>query len=113
MITDKQNQKTIREACAKGKDAIELKDGGERGSGRLAIIVKPRRTGRVTAEWYAVFYRRGKRAKVKLGSYPARTVAEARLAFLTGYAPAISAGQDPTAAKRREATAGTVGAPRR
>jgi hypothetical protein len=43
MITDKQIQKTIREACANGKDAIELKDGGERGSGRLAIIVKPRR----------------------------------------------------------------------
>jgi hypothetical protein len=45
MITDKQNQKTIREACAKGKDAIELKDGGERGSGRLAIPRRSRTEG--------------------------------------------------------------------
>ena len=82
MITDKQIQKTIREACANGKDAIELKDGGERGSGRLAIIVKPRRPGRMTAEWYAVLYRRGKRTKAKLGSYPAMTVAEAAVRAL-------------------------------
>jgi len=45
MITDKQNQKTIREACAKGQDAIELKDGGERGSGRLAIPRRSRSEG--------------------------------------------------------------------
>jgi len=45
MITDKQIQKTIREACANGKDAIELKDGGERGSGRLAILGEVGATG--------------------------------------------------------------------
>ncbi len=45
MITDKQIQKTIREACANGKDAIELKDGGERGSGRLAIPRRSRSDG--------------------------------------------------------------------
>ena len=37
------------------------------------------------------------------------TVAEARRIFLTEYAPAISVGQDPAVARRREASAGTVG----
>jgi integrase len=108
MITEKQIQKAVREAPTSGKGAIELRDDGERGTGRLAIIVKPR-AGRVAAEWYAVFYCREKRVKAKLGSYPAMTVAEARRLFLTDYAPAIQAGQDPTAAKRREASSGTVG----
>ena len=108
MITDKQIQKTIREASASGKLSIELKDPGERGSGRLAIVVKPR-AGRVTAEWYAVYYLGGKRVKAKIGSYPVMTVAQVRLLFLTEYAPAISGGQDPTAAKRRQASTGTVG----
>src|SRR5882672_268731 len=107
MITDKQIQKAIREAPAGGKER-ELRDDGERGAGRLVLVIKPR-TGRVTAEFYAVYYRGGRRAKAKLGSYPAMTVAEARRQFLTEYAPAISAGQDPTAARRREAAAGTVG----
>ncbi len=109
MITEKQIQKALRNAPASGKGAIELRDYGERGAGRLVIIVKPR-TGRVTAEWYAVFFRRGMRAKAKLGSYPAMTVAEARLAFLTYYAPAIRAGDVPAVvSKRRESSAGTVG----
>jgi len=109
MITEKQIQKALRNAPASGKGAIELRDHGERGAGRLVIIVKPR-TGRVTAEWYAVFFRRGMRAKAKLGSYPAMTVAEARLAFLTYYAPAIRAGDVPAVvSKRRESSAGTVG----
>jgi integrase len=109
MITEKQIRKALRNAPASGKGAIELRDHGERGAGRLVIIVKPR-TGRVTAEWYAVFFRRGMRAKAKLGSYPAMTVAEARLAFLTYYAPAIRAGDVPAVvSKRRESSAGTVG----
>ena len=48
MITEKQVQKALRDAPASGKGAIELRDHGERGAGRLVIIVKPR-TGRVTA----------------------------------------------------------------
>jgi hypothetical protein len=107
MITDKQIQKVIREAPAVGKDR-ELRDDGARGAGRLVLVIKPK-AGRVAAEWYAVFHSLGKRAKAKLGSYPAMTVADARRAFFKDYAPAILAGQDPTAARRRKASAGTVG----
>jgi integrase len=107
MITEKQIQKAIREAAAGGKAGKELRDDGERGTGRLVLWIKPR-GARVTAEWYAVFYRGGKRAKAKLGSYPAMSVAEARRVFLTDYAPVISGGSDPKAAKRRQTSAGTV-----
>ena len=49
MITDKQIQKALREAPASGQKVIELRDDGERGSGRLVMMVKPRKA-RVTAE---------------------------------------------------------------
>jgi integrase len=107
MITEKRIQKVIREAPASGKHSLELRDHGERGAGRLTLVVRPM-TGRVSAEWYAYFYRHGKRVKAKLGSYPAIPLAEARRTFLNEYAPAISSGQDPTEAKRRDASAGTV-----
>jgi integrase len=110
MITEKQIQKAVRQASAGGgKDSIVLRDDGERGSGRLVIVLTPRLGGRVSAEWYAFFHRQGKRVKAKLGSYPALPLAEGRRKFLNEYAPAISSGQDPTAARRREASAGTVG----
>src|SRR5258706_13542212 len=99
MITEKQTQKIIREAPASGKKAIELRDDGERGAGRLTLVIKPR-AGRVTAEFYAVYYLRGKRAKTKLGSDPTRSIAQARRKFPKDYAPAASAGQDPTAPRR-------------
>src|SRR5271169_2871768 len=107
MITDKQIQKALRDAAAR-KKSIELKDPGERGAGRLAIVIRPMAT-RVAAEWYAVFYRDGRRSTAKLGSYPTMAVAEARRVFLTEYAPAISVGESPAVAKRRQASAGTVG----
>jgi integrase len=107
MITDKKIQQVVRNAPASGKNVIELRDDGERGTGRLVLVIKPR-AGRVTVEWYAVFFRRGKRAKAKIGSYPTMTVAEGRRIFLNEYAPAISAGLDPTAAKRQQVSAGTV-----
>jgi hypothetical protein len=108
MITDKHIQKVIREAPASGKNSIELKDPGERGAGRLALVVRPM-ANRVSSDWYVYFYREGKRTKAKLGSYPNMSVAEARRRFLIEYSPAISAGDDPTAHKDREPSAGTVG----
>jgi integrase len=108
MITEKQVQKIIKEATASGKKSIELKDHGERGAGRLALVIRPR-AGTESVAWYAVYYLRGKRTKTKLGSYPTMSIAEARRRFHTECAPALSAGQDPAAAKRREASAGTVG----
>src|SRR5271154_6911324 len=99
MITDKQIQKALRDATA-NKKSIELKDPGERGAGRLAIVIRPMAT-RVAAEWYAVFYRDGMRTAAKLGSYPTVAVAEARREFLTEYAPAISAGKAPAIWRRK------------
>jgi len=112
MITDKQVQKAIREAPASGHASIELKDSGERGAGRLAILIRPL-AGRVATEWYAVYYRAGKRVMAKLGSYPTMTVVAARAKFLVEYAPAISAGAEPTNAgvrrrHRRVTPEGTV-----
>ncbi len=69
MITDKQIQKAIRQAPGRGK-AIELRDPGPRGSGRLTMAVRPFPGGRVASEWYVVYYRGGRRCMAKLGSYP-------------------------------------------
>jgi integrase len=108
MITDKQVQKAIREAPASGRASIELKDSGERGAGRLAVIVRPL-AGRVAAEWYAVYYRAGKRVMAKLGSYPTMPLIEARAKFLVEYAPVIASGAEPaSAATRRRTSGGTV-----
>jgi integrase len=66
---------------------------------------------RVAVEWYAVFYRGGKRATAKLGSYPTMPVADARATFQTDYAPAISAGAAPESAamRRRHRSSSTDG----
>jgi len=106
MINDKQIQKAIREAPASGKRAIELRDPGPRGTGRLTLVVRAFE-GRVSADWYAVYYRNGKRAMSKLGSYPAMPIIEARAKFQSEYAPAIAAGALPAAvALRRQQMAG-------
>jgi integrase len=108
VITDRQVKKVIAEAPASGKKSIELKEASERGSGRLAMIVRPG-AGGVTAEWYAVYYVAGARKMAKLGSYPLLGVAEARRTFAADWAPKIVAGEDPSAARRQAAAAGTFG----
>jgi hypothetical protein len=57
-----------------GNRSFELRDHGERGAGRLTLVIR-RIAGRVSAEWYALFYRRWKCLKAELGSYPTMTVA--------------------------------------
>ena len=108
MITDRQVQKVIREASASGKKSIELKDPGERGAGRLTIIIRPR-AGRVSAEWFAIYYVAGSRKMAKLGSYPAMGVAEARRTFAADWAPKIAAGENPAMERRQAAAVGTLG----
>jgi hypothetical protein len=44
-----------------------LRDHGEHGAGRLTLVLRPI-AGRASAEWYALFYRRWKHVKAKLGS---------------------------------------------
>jgi len=108
MITDKQIQKAIRQAPDMGKK-IELRDPGPRGSGRLTMAVRPFPGGRVASEWYAVYYRGGRRCMAKLGSYPEMTIVAARAIFASDYVTAIAAGLQPeTMARRRAQTNGTV-----
>src|ERR1035437_4446198 len=65
-----------------------LTDGGGRGTGRLALILKPMPT-RVTAEWMAQQSRDGKRTKSKIGAYPTMSLAEAREIFKRDFAEVI------------------------
>lgn len=84
----------IRQALkrvAKFRQQISLTDGDGRGTGRLALILKPMPT-RVTAEWMAQQWRDGKRTKSKIGSYPAMSLAEAREIFKRDFAEVIQKG---------------------
>jgi integrase len=72
----------------KSRKQISLTDGEGRGTGRLALILKPMPT-RVTAEWMAQQWRDGKRTKSKIGSYPTMLLAEAREIFKRDFAEVI------------------------
>src|SRR5258708_5033181 len=92
MITEPAIRSAIKNAPLGGKKAMELRDEGEGGGGRLAIIIGQLSRG-VTAEWYAVAWRDGRRKMTKLGTYPAVPLADARKRFREDFAPAISAGE--------------------
>ncbi|MEZ5831985.1 MAG: hypothetical protein R3D05_12475 [Dongiaceae bacterium] len=93
MITDSQIKAAIK--CAgTNKSRIELRDNGDRGGGRLTLVVRNFRT-KVTCEWYALYYRDGKRRLTKLGVYPMLSLIEARKQFRNEYAPTILAGAQP------------------
>ncbi len=93
MITDSEIQKAIRSAEPGGR-AITLRDPGERGAGRLTLVV--RRGGeRVAAEWYANWHRDGVRRTTQIGRYPALTLRDARALYREKYLPAILSGHNP------------------
>lgn len=100
----------VKRAQAQGK-TVTLKDPGPRGGGRLALQVRPGAEA-PTAEWYAVYYRQERRQQLKLGTYPALSLAAARESFRRDYEPIIAAGLDPRAARQEAALqrrmAGTV-----
>jgi integrase len=103
VITDSQIRAAIRNAPVSAKRSIELTEESERGAGRLKMIVRPLKNT-VSAEWYAVYYRGGRRSLAKLGSYPTMSVSGARKQFRENCAPAISAGRRPPAGLRHRAT---------
>jgi integrase len=98
---------TVRNASASGKALVELKDGGGKGEGRLALFVRVA-SGRMTTEWYAVWWRDGKRKLIKIGAYPTTGLSDARKSFREDYAPDISAGRNPTGPRTRKMRAGVT-----
>jgi integrase len=93
MITDSRIKAAIKRVKA-SKSRLELRDNGDRGGGRLTLVVRNFRK-QITCEWYALYYRDGKRRFTKLGVYPALSLAEARKQFRDEYAPTILAGAQP------------------
>jgi integrase len=107
MISEASIRAAMRAAPRSGKTAIELKDDGARGEGRLAMIVRVG-TERVSTEWYAVWYVGGRRRMAKMGSYPTLSTADARKSFRENYAPAISKGEEPARPRKRREAGKTV-----
>jgi hypothetical protein len=105
MITDASIKSAIARATAGAK--VELRDAGDRGAGRLVLLIRMGEAKAIT-EWYAVWYRAGKRSMAKIGSYPAMPLADARKRFREDYAPIISAGDIPVANRARAKARGTT-----
>src|ERR1700674_1948173 len=112
MITESQIKAAVRAAVA-GKPRTELHDRGARGAERLLLIIRGKGTGGApSAEFFAAWYRSGKRVLSQLGSHPPISLADARKRFREEFAPTISAGDMPTSAaarRRHMPNAGTVG----
>lgn len=89
---------------------MTLKDPGERGGGRLSLVVRPTKKA-PSAEFYVTWQREGVRRSTKIGVYPAMSLAEARAAFRENYQPAVIEGRDPLGPRawRRKGVAPTFG----
>jgi hypothetical protein len=72
--------------------AGNLADGEGRGTGRLVLVLKSM-PKRVTADWMAQQWRKGKRTKKKLGAYPSMALAQAREVFKRDFAEVIEKGR--------------------
>jgi integrase len=108
MITESQIKAALRNARTGGKKSTQLTDDGERGAGRLALLVRPFRD-RATAEWYAIYYRAGKRVTTKISTYPTLSLGEARKEFREKFAPTISTGGQPVGSHARNRASATEG----
>lgn len=97
MLTEVSIKAKIRHAPNSGRKQIVMKDAGPRGAGRLALVIRPM-SERVSAEWYAVYFRGGRRETAKIGTYPEIPLAAARQKFRDEYMPAIVAGGNVKAA---------------
>ena len=95
-ITDGAIRAALKRAAKLSKQ-ISLTDGEGRGTGRLALIVKPMPRG-ATADWMVQQWRSGKRIKAKIGSYPAMGLADAREIFQRDFVGVILKGSTIKAA---------------
>jgi integrase len=110
MITEAAIRAMLKSAPTSGKKSIEMRGthGDQKGAGRLVLVARVR-PERVIAEWYAHWFRDGKKGTTKLGTYPALSLADAREKFRKDYAPAIASGANPTGPRaRRDKTGITV-----
>lgn len=104
------NPRTIETAMRSASRELLLIDNtGERGSGRLALRVRPGADESVRGEWLAIWWRDGRRQTGKLGRYPALSLRAARDAFAEEWRPDIEAGRDPRRARLVAAASGSVG----
>jgi hypothetical protein len=88
VITEAQIKAAVRAAVA-GKPRTALHDRGARGAGRLILVVRSKGTAAApSAEFFAAWYRSGKRVMSKLGSYPTISLTDARRRFREEFAPA-------------------------
>jgi len=113
-MTDREIKAAVAKVGLPNAKPIEMKDAGDRGAGRLTLAIRqmapskkgmakdPTAPGRVVAEWYAVYYRAGKRRLDKIGSYPTVSLADARKTFASDFIPAITAGEDPKTVHARK-----------
>jgi hypothetical protein len=89
----------IRNAISRLKSGevqrIELKEGYERGAGRMTLILRTTNSG-FSAEWHAAWSREGDRKMTKFGAYPETSLAKARVIYRQNYAPFILKGANPT-----------------
>lgn len=93
MLTDIAIKNAIR-SCVAASATVTLTDGGQRGGGRLTLLVRPM-SQHPTAEWYAAWYRDGRRHLTKIGRYPTLGLKEARALFRESYLPDILDGRNP------------------
>jgi integrase len=115
MITEAGIKAALTRAAIKDARVVELRDGGGRGEGRLALFIRPTKSkvsgepnGKIVTEWYAVWYRDNRKRMMKLGVYPSLSLSEARKAFREKYLPAISAGDNPVGTRTRRPRIGVT-----
>lgn len=102
------NPRSIETALRKpGRETLLIDGTGERGTGRLALRIRPH-AGGARAEWLAVWWSRGRRRFGVVGRYPALSLRQARDLFAADWRPEIEAGRDPRRARRAAAAAGSV-----
>jgi integrase len=110
MITESQIKAAIRRVTAKEKELVEIHDDGPRGAGRLFFRVRSGSGERAIAEFYAAYYRSGRRTMARIGAFDAEgrqgglTLAAARKRFREEFQPAISAGREPDRVAARRAS---------